>query len=46
MFARVGLHGPPPTVLNDGDHWRLMVLATGYHSIVMLWRVGRSDASK
>ena len=36
----------PPTVLNDGYHWRLMVLTTGYHSIVMLWQVGRSDASK
>ena len=40
MFTMVGLHGPPPTVLNNGDHWRLMVLATGCHSIVMLWRVG------
>ena len=46
MFARVGLHAPPPAVLNGGDRWRLMVLATGYHCVVMLWRVGRSDTSE
>ena len=42
----VGLHGPPPTVLLNGDHWQLMVLATGYHSIVMLRLVGHANASK